>query len=109
MNTDLTDAEWALVADLFERQGAARRPSTPASAWSMRAATCPYGRRLALAAQELSALARVYKAFCRWAAAGTFEAMHDRLRAVARPRGPQPRADCGHHRRAEHAAPPRAA
>ena len=34
----------------------------------------------------------VYKAFCRWAAAGTFEAMHDRLRAQWRARvGRNPR------------------
>ena len=39
-----------------------------------------YGLHLASAAQKLSAVVRgAYKAFSRWAAAGVFEAMHDRL------------------------------
>src|SRR5258706_2694711 len=29
LNTDLTDAEWALVADLFERRGGRGKPVTP--------------------------------------------------------------------------------
>src|SRR5258706_12198198 len=29
LNTDLTDAEWALVADLFERRGGPGQPVTP--------------------------------------------------------------------------------
>ena len=95
MNTDLIDAEWALVVDLFERRGGrgaparhARRPVVDACCYVVR-------KGCAWRLPPKSALRAVYKAFCRWAAAGTFEAMHDRLRAQWRARvgrNPEPTA-----------------
>lgn len=54
-----------------------------------------YRLRLALAAQEFSPWRGVYRAFSRWAAAGTFKARHDRLRQQWRDRigrNPEPTA-----------------
>jgi transposase/AraC-like DNA-binding protein len=88
MNTDLTDAEWALVADLFERRGGRGKPPTherrvllnaccyvvrTGCAWRLLPKTFPHWRA-------------VYKAFSGWSKAGTFEAMHDRLRQQWRDR-----------------------
>jgi putative transposase len=88
MNTDLTDAEWALVGDLFERRGRRGAPAThdrrllvnaccyvvrTGCAWRLLPKTFPHWRA-------------VYKAFRGWARAATFEAMHDRLRQQWRDR-----------------------
>jgi len=87
-NTDLTDAEWALVADLFERDG-------------MRGAPARYDRRAMVDAcchvvrtgcawrllpKTFAPWQAVYMSFKRWSAAGTFETMHDRLRQQWRAR-----------------------
>lgn len=88
MNTDLTDAEWALVADLFERQGGRGAPAMHARKRMVDA--CCYvvrtGCAWRLLPKSFPPWRGVYKAFSRWAAAGTFEAMHDRLRQQWRDR-----------------------
>jgi putative transposase len=97
MNTDLTDAEWALVADLFERQGGRGAPAMHARKRMVDA--CCYvvrtGCAWRLLPKSFPPWRGVYKAFSRWAAAGTFEAMHDRLRQQWRDRigrNPEPTA-----------------
>lgn len=97
MNTDLTEAEWALVADLFERQGGRGAPVTHARKRMVDA--CCYvvrtGCAWRLLPKSFPPWRGVYKAFSRWAAAGTFEAMHDRLRQQWRDRigrNPEPTA-----------------
>lgn len=97
MNTDLTDTEWALVADLFEhpgRRGAPagyeRRQMVNACCYVLRTG-CPWR----LLPKTFAPWQAVYKAFSRWAAADVFEAMHDRLRQQWRSRmgkAPEPTA-----------------
>lgn len=88
MNTDLTDAEWVLVADLFERQGG--RGTPPKYARKQMVDACIYivrtGCAWRLLPKSFPPWHSVYKAFSRWAAAGVFEAMHDRLRQMWRHR-----------------------
>jgi putative transposase len=88
MNTDLTDAEWALVGDLFERKdprgtppGYERRQMVNACCYALRT-----GCAWRLLPKTFPPWQAVYKAFSRWAAAGVFEAMHDRLRRQWRER-----------------------
>ena len=97
MNTDLTDAEWALVADLFEREG---QPGTPPR-YERRLVVnaCCYVLRTGCAwrllPKSFPPWQAVYKSFSRWAQAGLFEAMHDRLRQQWRSRigkAPEPTA-----------------
>lgn len=97
MNTDLTDAEWALVADLFERQGGRGAPVRHARRHLVNA--CCYVLRTGCAWRLLPKTfppwQATYKAFSRWAAAGVFETMHDRLRQQWRERvgkAPEPTA-----------------
>lgn len=97
MNTDLTDAEWALVADLFERHGRRGAPATHDRRVLVNA--CCYvvrtGCAWRLLPKSFPHWRAVYKAFRGWAQAGTFEAMHDRLRQQWRDRigrNPQPTA-----------------
>jgi putative transposase len=97
MSTDLTDAEWALVADLFERDGKRgappryeRRHVVNACCYVLRTG-CPWR----LLPKTFPPWHATYKAFSRWAAAGVFEAMHDRLRQQWRERvgkAPEPTA-----------------
>lgn len=88
MNTDLTDAEWALVADLFERQGGPGAPPTHPRRVLVDA--CCYvvrtGCAWRLLPKSFPPWRAVYKAFRGWAQAGTFESMHDRLRQQWRDR-----------------------
>ena len=88
MNTDLTDAEWALVADLFEREGKRGAPARYARRHMVNA--CVYALRTGCAWRLLPKTfppwQATYKAFSRWAAAGVFEALHDRLRQQWRQR-----------------------
>ena len=88
MNTDLTEAEWALVADLFERDGG--RGAPPKHSRKVMVDACAYivraGCAWRLLPKSFPPWRGVYKAFSRWAAAGTFEAMHDRLRQQWRER-----------------------
>jgi putative transposase len=97
MNTDLTDAEWALVADLFERNGQRGAPARYERRHRVNA--CCYALRTGCAWRLLPKTfppwQAVYKSFSRWAAAGVFEAMHDRLRQQWRDRmgrAPEPTA-----------------
>jgi putative transposase len=97
MNTDLTDAEWALVCDLFEREGGRGKP--PRHERKRMVDACCYVVRTGCAWRLLPKCfppwRSVYKAFSRWAKAGTFEAMHDRLRQMWRDRvgrNPEPTA-----------------
>lgn len=88
-STDLTDAEWALVGDLFERPSGAR--GTPPQ-YERRALVeaCCYVLRTGCAWRLLPTSfppwQAVYKAFSRWARAGAFEQMLDRLREQWRAR-----------------------
>jgi putative transposase len=97
MNTDLTDAEWALVADLFERDG--QRGAPPRFERRHMVNACCYVLRTGCAWRLLPKTfppwQATYKSFSRWAAAGVFEAMHDRLRQQWRDRvgkAPEPTA-----------------
>jgi transposase len=97
MNTDLTDAEWALVADLFERDG--QRGAPPRFARRDMVNACCYTLRTGCAWRLLPktfpSWQATYKSFSRWAAAGVFETMHDRLRQQWRDRigkAPEPTA-----------------
>ena len=88
MNTDLTDAEWALVADLFEREGGrgappryGRRQVLDACCYVLRTG-CPWR----LLPKSFPPWQAVYKAFSRWAAAGLLERVHERLRQQWRQR-----------------------
>lgn len=88
MNTDLTDAEWALVADLFERDGQRGAPARYERRHMVNA--CCYALRTGCAWRLLPKTfppwQASYKSFSRWANAGVFEAMHDRLRQQWRDR-----------------------
>ena len=88
MNTDLTDAEWALLADLFERHGG--RGAPPAHPRRVLVNACIYvvrtGCAWRLLPKSFPPWRAVYKAFRDWARAGTFEQMHDRLRQQWRDR-----------------------
>ena len=88
MNTDLTDAEWALVSDPFERDG--QRAVPPRYERRHRVNACCYALRTGYAWRLLPKTfppwQASYKSFSRWAAAGVFEAMHDRLRPQWRDR-----------------------
>lgn len=97
MNTDLTDAEWALVSDLFERAGGRGTPARYERRHMVNA--CCYILRTGCAWRLLPKTfppwQAVYKAFSRWAAAGVFERLHDRLRQQWRERmgkAPEPTA-----------------
>jgi putative transposase len=97
MNTDLTDAEWARVADLFERPGQRGAPARYERRHVVNA--CCYTLRTGCAWRLLPKTfppwQATYKAFSRWAAAGVFEALHDRLRQQWRERigkAPEPSA-----------------
>jgi transposase len=88
MNTDLTDTEWALVSDLFEQVGGRGRPAKHIRKHMVDA--CCYvvrtGCAWRLLPKNFPPWAAVHKAFSRWAEAGVFEAMHDRLRGQWRER-----------------------
>lgn len=97
MNTDLTDAEWALVGDLFEHEG--RRGTPPRYERRTVVNACCYvlrtGAPWRLLPKCFPPWQAVYMSFKRWAAAGTFETMHDRLRQQWRERmgkAPEPTA-----------------
>jgi transposase len=88
-STNLTDAEWDLVADLFERAPGQR--GTPVH-YSRRELVnaCSYVLRTGCAWRLLPTTfppwQAVYKAFARWVGAGVFEQMQDRLRSQWRSR-----------------------
>lgn len=81
-STDLTDAEWAQVAALFEHEGGRGAPAKHSRRQLVDA--CCYivrtGCAWRLLPKEFPPWRAVYSAFRRWARAGAFEAMHDQLR-----------------------------
>ena len=116
-STNLTDAEWALVADLFERAPCQR--GTLAH-YSRRALvnTYSYALRTGCAWRLLPTTfppwQAAYKTFVRWVAAGVFEQMQGRLRerwrllgGAGRMRHPDGMTHCGARRcGAPHGAAP---
>jgi putative transposase len=88
-STDLTDAEWDLVADLFERSPG--QCGTPAH-YSQRELVneCSHVLRTGCAwrllLETFPPWQAVYKAFARWIDAGAFEQMQVRLREQWRAR-----------------------
>lgn len=80
--SSFTDAEWALVADIFDnREGRGIPPRYPRRAL---VDACCYvvrtGCSWRMLPREFPPWKNVYRTFRRWAAEGRFEAMHDRLR-----------------------------
>lgn len=79
----LTDAEWALIADLFEAQGGRGVPPRHSRRTLLEA--CCYVVRTGCSWRMLPRAfphwENVYKTFRRWSLQGKFEQMHDRLRA----------------------------
>jgi transposase len=86
--SSLTDAEWALVKDLFESEGKQGVPPTVSRRALVDA--CCYvvrtGCAWRLLPQDFPHWDNVYKTFRRWSEQGRFETMHDRLRALWRAR-----------------------
>lgn len=86
--SSLTDAEWALVADLFESSGGRGLP--PRVPRREMVDACCYVVRTGCSWRELPKdfphWQNVYRTFRRWSAQGKFEQMHDRLRAHWRAR-----------------------
>lgn len=83
----LTDAEWALVADLFEQTGPGKPPRyqrrlmIDACCYAVRTG-CPWR----MLPKDLPRWQDVYAHFRRWTDRNLFETMHDRLRAMWRQR-----------------------
>ncbi len=83
----LTDAEWEIVADLFEVQGPGKPPKYPrrrmvdAICYVVRSG-CPWR----MLPKDLPPWQDVYAHFRRWTEKKLFEAMHDRLRGMWRER-----------------------
>ena len=96
--TCLTDAEWARVADLFERPAGSRGMPARLARRTLVNACCYVlrtGCSWRLLPTSFPAWPTVYKSFSRWALKGVFEVMQDRLRAQWRERlqrDPQPSA-----------------
>jgi transposase len=88
LNTDLTDTEWKLLADVFERAGGPGAPSRHDKRVLLNA--CLYvvrtGCSWRLLPKSFPPWRAVYKAFRGWAQTGAFETMHDRLRQQWRER-----------------------
>lgn len=88
-STNLTDAEWDLVADLFERAPGQRGKPARYSRRELVDA-CSYVLRTGCAwrllPKSFPPWQAVYKCFTRWVDAGVFEQMQDRLRAQWRSR-----------------------
>ena len=84
----LTDAEWALVEDLFDHTG--ERGTPPKYARRLMVDACCYVVRTGCAwrmlPKEFGPWQNVYRTFRRWSEQGKFERMHERLRALWRQR-----------------------
>lgn len=84
----LTDAEWALVRDLFENPGGRGLPPTISRRKLVDA--CCYvvrtGCSWRMLPSDFPRWQNVYRTFRRWSEQGKFEQMHDRLRALWRER-----------------------
>lgn len=85
--SSVTDVEWALIAELFERKGAGRPEVYPrrqmfdAISYIVRS-----GCAWRMLPKDFPPWPAVYATFRRWSAEGFFEQMHDRLRALWRAR-----------------------
>lgn len=84
----LTDAEWALVRDIFENEGGrglppriSRRTLVDACCYVVRT-----GGSWRMLPKHFPRWQNVYRTFRRWSDQGKFEQMHDRLRAQWRER-----------------------
>jgi len=86
--SSLTDAEWALVADLFDTEG--QRGTPPKYPRRQLLDACCYvvrtGCSWRMLPKEFPPWQNVYRTFRRWSKQGKFEQMHDRLRAQWRER-----------------------
>ncbi len=86
--SSLTDAEWALVADVFSNDGGRGTPAQYPRRLLVDA--CCYvvrtGGSWRMLPKEFPAWQNVYRTFRRWTSQGKFEQMHDRLRAQWRER-----------------------
>jgi transposase len=84
----LTDAEWALVEDLFDNEG--NRGLPPRYSRRLLVDACCYvvrtGCSWRMLPKEFPRWQNVYRTFRRWGEQGKFEQMHDRLRAQWRER-----------------------
>lgn len=78
----LTDAEWALVSDLFDHEGGRGLPPRVSRRTMVNA--CCYVARTGcswrMLPKDFPKWQNVYRTFRRWTDQGRFEAMHDRLR-----------------------------
>jgi putative transposase len=83
----LTDAEWELIADLFEHEGPGKPPKYPRR---QLLDACCYAVRTGcswrMLPKDLPPWQDVYAHFRRWTAKNLFETMHDRLRGMWRRR-----------------------
>jgi putative transposase len=90
--TSLTDAEWALVAELFDWDGGPGKP--PRHGRRAVVDACFYvvrtGCAWRLLPKSFPPWNAVYKLFRRWSGEGRFEQMHDRLRQQWRMRAERP-------------------
>lgn len=86
--SSLTDAEWALVEEVFANEGGRGTPAQYPRRLLVDA--CCYvvrtGGSWRMLPKEFPAWQNVYRTFRRWTAQGKFEQMHDRLRAQWRER-----------------------
>lgn len=84
----LTDAEWALVRDLFEKEGGRGLPPRVSRRTLLDA--CSYvvrtGCSWRMLPKHFPRWQNVYRTFRRWSEQGRFEQMHDRLRGQWRER-----------------------
>lgn len=84
----LTDAEWALVEELFDNEGG--RGTPPKYTRRLLVDACCYAVRTGCSWRMLPKgfppWQNVYRTFRRWSAQGKFEQMHDRLRTQWRER-----------------------
>jgi len=84
----LTDAEWGLVEDLFDKEGG--RGTPPQYPRRLLVDACSYVVRTGCSWRMLPKgfppWQNVYRTFRRWSEQGKFEQMHDRLRAQWRER-----------------------
>ncbi len=85
--SSVTDAEWALVADLFDHKGSGKGPEenrrlmVDAVLYAVRG-----GTSWRMLPADFPKWQNVYATFRRWVRLGTMEAMYDRLRAMWRER-----------------------
>jgi len=86
--SSLTDAEWELVRDLFERKGGKGKPATHSRRAMVDAMLYVVrgGVSWRMLPTEFPPWLQVFKTFQRWNRQGRFEAMYDRLRGMVRER-----------------------